>query len=165
VPTQSWFRRFIKKPIGVLITIIVGCAAIYGAWGPFWPTAPVVEVDGLDTVVVPLQARFSIRNRSFFFPIRITSLGCEITRMEPLTVGDVDVIVSTNVSDYTIPPSETRPMRCKVEGGQRRDITRIEIKVLLRYEFPWLSWLHIGRLDVTPLHWTPNHWSKGEVMQ
>jgi hypothetical protein len=71
-------------------------AAVATNWQAFLPTAPVVEVDGLDAAP-PLWSAFYIRNESFIFPLRITWLGCRIITIEPATTtkGDVDLWVGT----------------------------------------------------------------------
>lgn len=157
-PPRWWMAA--KWTIGTLVAGVVAAAAIYQAWGPFWPTEPIVEADELDAAL-PLRAPFIVENRSFVFPLRITSLGCQIIRMEPITVGDIDVMAGTNVSNYVISRAAKRPMECKIELGNRSDITRVEIRITLRYR----RWLRSDALTLVPVSWTPNHWTVGDPIR
>jgi hypothetical protein len=137
-------------------------AAVATNWQAFLPTAPVVEVDGLDAAP-PLWSAFYIRNESFIFPLRITWLGCRIITIEPATTtkGDVDLWVGTNVADYGISPFHRILMMCKIKPGE--GITRLKMQVLIQYT-------HVGPItsggtaSIT-LNWMPNHWTVGNIMK
>jgi hypothetical protein len=149
-PKQRWVKA------GVIITVLGLTATIAQHWQKFLPTRPTIEVDGLEAAP-PLGSAFYIRNESFIFPLRITSLGCRVLNIEPIVKGEV--WVGSNFSDYIIWPTRRVPMMCKIkpDGGN----TRVDMQVIVR--FTW--WPFGGGKAAIPVYWVPNRWTVGDIMR
>jgi len=67
----------VERIVAVVVGTIVLAAAVYSAWGPFWPTPPDIEArdppDG-SSLILP----FHIGTKSFIFPIREVALSCYV---------------------------------------------------------------------------------------
>ena len=104
---------------------------------PPWPTSPVVAVDGIDAVS-PLRAPFTVRNKSLIFPIHLTSVRCDFTRLESPLLKLDDVSIREERPPQTIAASDARPMQCSIDLGDAVSVRHVSMTVRLRYEH-WLG--------------------------
>ena len=167
-PIRRWWRALCSHPllllpsVGAVVVFFAEVAQINQAWGVPWPSKPELDMSGMDAAL-PLRTPFLFRTRSFIFPAVITKALCEFTKIEPITSGDVAMTIVSPVSDLVLPTwGQSKPFECRVKVGSRKDITHVEMILTVDYAFAWPVRFWASTLRI-PLHWTPNHWSQGDI--
>ncbi len=170
-PTQQVSKRIEptktnRNPIRIVLEAITFVCVVGGLiiaiatfWGPFWPTEPVVDVDGFNSTAELFRVPVAIKNPSTLFPVTVTYFSCNLKQLDPIIEMNGGEIIVGHSEHFEINPSGTSLKPCSIKVSDQ-NINRINVSVTLKYK----NFFHRSEASVQQsLYWVPNHWSKGEL--